>query len=472
VPFLKHSSFLIMQKKALVIAVAVLAGLSGCARSQVALEPDAASQKLAVVTTLFPQFDFARTIGGDKAAVTLLLPPGVEAHAYEPKPSDVVAIDRADLLVYTGEFMEPWAHELIEGIADPAKAVDASAGVSMISAEEPEEGAETADAEEHPWEWAGAFALAAGDYAWTFAQQQGQYADPGMFLAVLPLANEQTDPLATAEQQAKALFSGDATPLASGGAILPGNFFRLVFDQAQAQTVFSVPIAQSGTYAFFAAHHPAEFEAEEHYFKDQRGNDLEPFIEEPAGGSHAEGHHHSGTDPHVWLDFDNARIMAENIARAFIRKDPANADHYQANLDRLLADLAALDGQYKTALAACRSRTIIYGGHYAFGYLSKRYGLEYVAAQGFSPDAEPTAKDMIALVEQVKSANIRHIFYEELTSPKIAETLAQETNARLLLLNGAHNLSKDDYTRGVTFVSIMKDNLANLQAGLDCNPSL
>lgn len=462
-----------MQKAVLIIAIAALTGLSGCASSQVAQEPDAASQKLAVVTTLFPQFDFARAIGGDRAAVSLLLPPGVEAHAYEPKPSDVVAIDRADLFVYTGEFMEPWAHELVEGITDPAKAVDASAGVSVISTEETEEGAETAHAEDHLWEWAGAFALAAGDHTWTFAQSEGQYADPEMFLAVLPVADDLDDPIANAEEQAEELFSGDATPLVGGGAILPGSFFRLVFDQAQAQTVFSVPIARSGTYAFFAAHHPAEFEAEEHYFKDPRGNDIEPFIEEPSGGSHAEGHrHHTGTDPHIWLDFDNARIMAENIARVFARKDPVNTDYYQANLDRLLADLAALDGQYKTTLGACRSRTIIYGGHYAFGYLSKRYGLEHVAAQGFSPDAEPTAKDMMALVEQVKSANISHIFYEELTSPKIAETLAQETSARLLLLNGAHNLSKDDFTRGVTFVSIMKENLANLQVGLDCNPSL
>jgi zinc transport system substrate-binding protein len=100
--------------------------------------------------------------------------------------------------------------------------------------------------------------------------------------------------------------------------------------------------------------------------------------------------------------------------------------------------------------------------------MAKRYSLEYVAAQGFSPDAEPTAKDMIALTEQIRNNKIGYIFYEELTSPKIAETLSKETNAKLLLLNGAHNLAKEDFESGASFISIMEENLKNLALGLGC----
>ena len=111
---------------------------------------------------------------------------------------------------------------------------------------------------------------------------------------------------------------------------------------------------------------------------------------------------------------------------------------------------------------------IVYGGHYAFGYLAKRYGLRYLAAQGVAPDAEPTAKDLVRLIEQIKKNNIRYVFYEELTSPKIAETIARETNAKILLLNAAHNVTKDQFERGVSLFEILNTDLEQLKIGLEC----
>ena len=63
-------------------------------------------KKLTIVTTLFPDYDFARQIAGDKAEVKLLLSPGVEAHDYDPSPADIISINKADLFIYTGEYME------------------------------------------------------------------------------------------------------------------------------------------------------------------------------------------------------------------------------------------------------------------------------------------------------------------------------------------------------------------------------
>jgi zinc transport system substrate-binding protein len=97
--------------------------------------PVQAQKRLKVVTTLFPLYDFARSIGGDKADVTLLLPPGVEAHSFEPKPEDVVRIGASDLFVFTNEYMEPWAVKFIKNIADkPVMAVDASRGAALLKA--------------------------------------------------------------------------------------------------------------------------------------------------------------------------------------------------------------------------------------------------------------------------------------------------------------------------------------------------
>ncbi|MDD3168465.1 MAG: metal ABC transporter substrate-binding protein [Eubacteriales bacterium] len=97
------------------------------------------SGKLKIVATLFPQYDFARQIAGDKAEVTLLLPPGVETHSYEPTPSDIMKINESDLFIFTGEYMEAWAQKIIEGMqaSDSASAVlNVSRGIELVSTEE------------------------------------------------------------------------------------------------------------------------------------------------------------------------------------------------------------------------------------------------------------------------------------------------------------------------------------------------
>jgi zinc transport system substrate-binding protein len=160
--------------------------------------------------------------------------------------------------------------------------------------------------------------------------------------------------------------------------------------------------------------------------------------------------------------------MVDNILNAIIEKDPANADFYQKNATDYKNKLTQLDNQYRSGLASCQSKEIVYGGHYAFGYLAKRYDLTYTSAQGFSPDSEPSAKDLVNLTKQIKDNNIKYVFYEELASPKIAETLANETKTQLLLLNGAHNITKEDYKNNISFLYIMEKNLANLKIGLGC----
>lgn len=91
--------------------------------------------KLRVVTTLFPLYDFARAVGGDRAEVTLLLPPGMEAHSFEPKPADIVRVGKADLFIYTNRFMEPWAEDIISGIQSGAtQVINASRGARLLKA--------------------------------------------------------------------------------------------------------------------------------------------------------------------------------------------------------------------------------------------------------------------------------------------------------------------------------------------------
>lgn len=91
--------------------------------------------KLKIVATLFPQYDFCRAIAGDEAEVTLLLPPGMESHTYEPSVSDMLAIHACDLFFYTGEAMEPWAETLKSSLPSSVRVADVSVGIELAEHE-------------------------------------------------------------------------------------------------------------------------------------------------------------------------------------------------------------------------------------------------------------------------------------------------------------------------------------------------
>ena len=87
--------------------------------------------KLTIICTLFPQYDFARFIAGDEACVTMLLSPGQEAHMFDPTPADMEAIASCDLFIYTGDAMESWAAQIVESLDDQVQVLDLSQYVML-----------------------------------------------------------------------------------------------------------------------------------------------------------------------------------------------------------------------------------------------------------------------------------------------------------------------------------------------------
>lgn len=122
----------------LVISMIVLTAGCSTPSSDVSDTPEDSSisketAKIKVITTLFPQYDFVRQIARDKVEVSLLLPPGVEPHSYEPTPRDIVDIQKSNAFIYTGEYMEPWAHKVIETVkSEDLVVVDTSAGIDLM----------------------------------------------------------------------------------------------------------------------------------------------------------------------------------------------------------------------------------------------------------------------------------------------------------------------------------------------------
>ncbi len=294
---------------------AVLLLLAGCGP-----EMTADSGKLKVVATIFPSYDFARIIGGDRAQVSLLLTPGRESHSYEPSTGDVIEIDGCGVFVWTGEYMEPWVPGLLAGLDGSPTAVDVSAGIHMA--------------------------------------------------------------------------------------------------------------------------------------------------EEDDGDGH-EDHDHHGYDPHIWTSPVNCLKVADNILAAMTADDPENAGYYQKNAESLKAELTALDAELRAVTSSAETKKIYHGGRFSMGYFVREYGLDWEAAyDSCSSDTEPSVRRICDMIDEMRAQGAKVVFYEELSNNSVAKLIADETGAKPLLLHSCHNLSQEEWDRGETYISLMKNNIDNLREAL------
>lgn len=139
-----------------------------------------------------------------------------------------------------------------------------------------------------------------------------------------------------------------------------------------------------------------------------------------------------GIDPHAWQDLRIGAIYVRAIADALIAVDPAGADGYRANAEHYLAEIAALDSEVRTAIAALpASRRTIVTSHDAFGYFAAAYGISVVAPEGFSTDSEPSAGDVARLIKQIRAEKIPAVFVESITDPRLIEQIHRETGANV-----------------------------------------
>lgn len=200
-------------------------------------------------------------------------------------------------------------------------------------------------------------------------------------------------------------------------------------------------------------------EAEEH---EESGHKAEAEKDDHGNEEHGE------FDPHIWLDPVYNLHQVKRITDALIQADPDGRATYEANARALGEKLQALDREYR-ALSACARKEIVVS-HAFFGYPAKRYGLKQVPIiASIAPDAEPTPKQLAELVKFVRDHQIKYIFFETLVSDKLAQVIASEAGARVLVLNPIEGLTPEEQARGKNFLTLMEANLANLKVALECN---
>ena len=295
-------------------------------------EPAQEIIKPIIVTTLFPFYDITSQLVGKEAEVSLLLPPGVEPHSFEPTPQDIIKIQEADIFIYTGDVMEPWVKDIVANIPESVKIINASDDITLI---------------------------------------------------------ESTD------------------------------------DHS----------------------HDDEHGHEDEEKKDKSGSNL---------------------DPHFWLDFNNTIIATNNISKSISELNIIDNNNLDQNKNSIVAALEQIDTDYSNTLAKCSNKTILQAGHRTFEYLSRKYKLDYITTEELSPNSDTSAQDIAKLVKEVRETRAKAIFSEELIEPRIANTIASETGVPVLELNGAHNISAEQFKSKISFVDIMKQNLENLSIGLEC----
>ena len=309
--------------------------------------------KLQIVVTSFPQYDFARAVAGDNADIEMLIKPGVETHSYEPTPDDIQKIQNADLFIYNGGENDEW----VDGILD---------SIDMSKTE------------------------------------------------TLKLEDCVT------------LIEEDETVGLEG--------------------------------------------VETHSHDHNHDHDHDHDHDHEDGEEH-EDHDHSTTDieydEHVWTSPLNAIKIVKNINTILNQLDEENADKFNENAQQYIDEIKDIDSQIRDIVKHAKRKTLVFGDRFPFKYFVEEYGLDYKAAfPGCSDEMEPSAETVSYLVNFIRKENIPVILYVELSSQKVADTLANETGAKTMCLNSAHNLTQQDFESGVTYVSIMKENIKTLKAAL------
>jgi zinc transport system substrate-binding protein len=172
-------------------------------------------------------------------------------------------------------------------------------------------------------------------------------------------------------------------------------------------------------------------------------------------------------DPHVWLDPTLMARMATQVAETLSRVDPAGEDGYAERRAALVSELEALDAEYRDTLVDCR-RNVFVTSHEAFGYLAGRYRLEEQAVSGLAPETEPDPQRIAELSDVIRRLGVPVVFAETLLPKKLADALAREADVRVEVLNPIEGLTDKELEGGADYLSTMRDNLAKLDAALDC----
>ena len=408
---------------AIAVAAFMLPGLSDDQKSVDSLVDETSEnnvtlqneEKTRVFASFYPYYEFTRNVAGDTATVEQYMPSGIEAHDWEPRAQEIQSLKNSDVFVYNGLGMEPYVDNMIDsGEFDNVLFVSASDGIELTKFEEGHD--------EH-------------GHAEEFAEEIEE--------VIEEFEHGHMNESQTVEEIEEILHKHEADGHEHGNEAI--------------EKIESVL-----------------HEIEEGYLNTEDGieeiHHIVLDVEEDSHGVEDDGHGHNHDfdfDPHIWLDPVLAKQQVNNIRDGLIKADPQNKEHYEENAMKYNERLDALDLKIKSSLSSCSKDTFV-PFHNAFTYLGDRYGLEIMALSGVAPDSEASAAEIAEFVDFVKDNDIKVIFAEELVDPRLAEVIADEAGAEVLLFSPIEALAQDEIGQNITYIDKMEQNLDALKVALEC----
>jgi zinc transport system substrate-binding protein len=467
-----------------------------------------------VVAVNFPAYDFTRQIAGDRVSLTMLLPPGAESHSFEPTPRDIIKIQDCDVFIYTGGDSDAWVERILESMDTSEKKIIRMMDAVDVVEEEIVEGMEDDDHDHGHDHNHGEF-----DPANVKDRPMSDFS--GSWKSGVPLLNNGSldSYLAyRAEEEGKSVaeikaglvsawasdydtltITGNTLAIGNRTAVYTYRGYEIVESDHGASVWYKYQInaPTNGFPAYLMFNDHGDGNEEEHHEEHEHegvahihlkyGNAgfaalLERsdwsgmyFDANASAGEIAEtltghGHGHGEEaeyDEHIWTSPKNAQRIVRVIADALCEVDTANAAIFRRNAEAYNAQLSELDREFQAVVDAARRKTIVFGDRFPFRYFADAYGLTYFAAfPGCSTETEPSAATVAFLINKIKTEKIPVVFHIELSNERMADTIAAETGARKLLFHAAHNISRQDFNRGLTFLEIQRANVPRLREAL------
>ena len=450
----KNSSIAIVAGVAIAIAViASVLAFSGISNDSAPMDvPEQANlvpqeEKLTILTSFYPYHEFTKNVAGDFAEVKQFMPSGVEAHDWEPRAQEIQSLKDADVFVYNGLGMEPYVDQIIDsGEFDNVLFVKASEGVELLNFEDDhdehakeddhddhdEHAKEDDHDESHAEEFHEEIALVIEEF------EEGHMTESQSIEAIEEILHEH---------------EGDGHEHGTGMI----EEIEHVLHEIEDGHI-------EGSEGLEEIHHLVS--GEDVHDEHAKEDDHDDHDEHEEGGH--DGHDHDYEfDPHIWLDPILVKQQVNVIRDGLIQADPENKEHYEENARIYNNKMDALDMKIGSALSSCQKDTIV-PFHNAFIYLGERYDIHIMALSGMTPDSEASAAEIAEFVDFVKDNDIKVIFSEDLVDPRLAEVIADEAGAEVLLFSPLEALAPDEIGKNVSYIDKMEDNLDSLKVALEC----
>lgn len=195
------------------------------------------------------------------------------------------------------------------------------------------------------------------------------------------------------------------------------------------------------------------------------------ILEDPEGGHYhyVNGEaifHAAPNDPHAWQSVANAKVYVRNIAVSFCAVDDDNCATYEANADRYLKELTALEAEIAQAVAAIpEERRVAVVAHNAFRYYARDTGFTFLAPQGVSTESEASAADVASLIREMRAKRASAVFAENISDARLVEQIASEAGLEVGGTLYSDALSHADGPAS-SYIEMIRHNTATLAGAL------